>query len=138
MYRSSSENFYYNNNHNRSYRHSVTTEYNYNEKFQNNQSMSINSLTENDINRIKTERSSRIQMESSVNYEKLLNNLKNLSGVMNNFFNILQGILHMKIDTLFTDFSSANIIGIDIRCQKILMTLMEKMNLYTDIKLKFL
>lgn len=78
----------------------------------------------------KNERFDEIQMEKIFSYEKLLANLGSLSAVMNNFLHILQNVLNMNIDTLFTDYSFTNITEIDFRLQDILEMLFKRMNLY--------
>ena len=62
-------------------------------------------------------------------YEKLLHNLNLSSGSTNNFFYILQGILGINCDTLFTDFSITNVKEKDKRLQMILETLMDKLKM---------
>ena len=62
-------------------------------------------------------------------YEKLLNNLSLMSGITNNFFYILQGILGINCDTLFTDYTMTNVKETDLRLQKILEILIEKLKM---------
>jgi hypothetical protein len=62
-------------------------------------------------------------------YEKLINNLNQMSGISNNFFYILQGILGINCDTIFTDYSTTNVKESDTRLQKILEILIEKLKM---------
>lgn len=107
----------------RSYRHCIKTEFeekDINEKPYYNTCFTANDYTSSHHNDL----ISKLNMDKLNNYEKLLNNLSALSGVVNNFFNVIQGILGTSIDTLFTDYSYTNVIEIDKRLQTILKILM--------------
>ena len=118
---------------NRSYRHCINTDFE--EKNINHRYYQTPSITEFSYSRQYNDSYSRQHddshfhqknMDNLNSYEKLLNNLSVLSGVINNFFSVLQGVLGLSIDTLFTDYSTTNVIQIDKRLQIILKILLRK------------
>lgn len=85
--------------------------------------------TVGNFNNLYNNENTRNQNDKENEYEKLLNNLNLMSGLTNNFFYILQGILGISCDTLFTDYSTTNVKENDIRLQMILETIMDKLKM---------
>lgn len=117
----SSRNYFYSSN--RNYRHCIKTDVE--QKIINDRPYQTPSQKEYNHSRQHTDNhSQQLNVDKLNSYEKLLNNLSSLSEVVNNFFNVLQGILGTSVDTLFTDYSFTNVIEIDKRLQTILKILM--------------